>query len=64
MESFFALSQNSVLDRQSSKSRDDLTVAVNSWIETTCHRRRQRGPGRMNPIAFETETVRLTVMAA
>lgn len=59
MESFFALLQNNVLDRQSWKYREDLTVAVISWIETTYHRRRrQRGLGRMTPIELETATAR------
>lgn len=65
MESFFALLQNNVLDRQAWKTREDLTVAVISWIETTYHRRRrQRGLGRMTPIEFETAMVRQAAIAA
>ena len=65
MESIFALLQNNVLDRQFWKSREDLTVAVISWIETTYRRRgRQRGLGRMTPIESETATARHTAIAA
>jgi transposase InsO family protein len=65
MESFFALLQNNVLDRHTWKTREDLTVAIISWIETTYHRRRrQRGLGRMTPIEFETAMTHHTAIAA
>jgi putative transposase len=55
MESFFALLQNNVLDRQPWRTRDDLGLAIVTWIERTCHRRRrQRRLGRLTPIEFET----------
>jgi transposase InsO family protein len=55
MESFFALLQNNVLDRQRWRTRDDLRLAVVTWIERTYHRRRrQRRLGKLTPIEFET----------
>jgi putative transposase len=38
MESFFALLQKNVLDRQSWTSRHQLRLAIVSWIETSYHR--------------------------
>ncbi|WP_240948426.1 IS3 family transposase, partial [Planosporangium mesophilum] len=55
MESFFALLQNNVLDRQRWRTREDLRLAIVTWIERTYHRRRrQRRLGRLTPIEFET----------
>jgi putative transposase len=55
MESFFALLQNNVLDRQRWQTRDELRLAIVTWIERTYHRRRrQRRLGRLTPIEFET----------
>jgi putative transposase len=55
MESFFALLQKNVLDRQRWLDRDQLRLAIITWIERTYHRRRrQRGLGRMTPIEYET----------
>jgi transposase InsO family protein len=55
MESFFALLQKNVLDRQRRASREQLRLAIITWIERTCHRRRrQRGLGRLTPIDYET----------
>jgi transposase InsO family protein len=55
MESFFALLQNNVLDRQRWQTREDLRLAIVTWIERTYHRRRrQRRLGRLTPIEFET----------
>ncbi len=57
METFFALLQRNVLDRQRWTSREDLRLAIISWIEKTYHRRRrQRCLGRLTPIEFETLT--------
>lgn len=54
MESFFALLQKNVLDRQRWSSREELRVAIVIWIERTYHRRRrQRGLGRLTPIEYE-----------
>ena len=54
MESFFALLQNNVLDRQRWATREQLRLAIITWIEKTYHRRRrQRRLGRLTPIEFE-----------
>lgn len=55
MESFFALLQKNVLDRQRWPNREELRVAIVVWIERTYHRRRrQRGLGCLTPIEYET----------
>lgn len=53
MESFFALLQKNVLDRRSWTTRDQLRIAMVTWIERTHHRRQVR-LGRLTPIEFET----------
>lgn len=55
MESFFALLQKNVLDRQRWATRDELRLAIVTWIERTYHRRRRQAAlGRLTPIEFET----------
>jgi putative transposase len=55
MESFFALLQKNVLDRQRWATRQELRLAIITWIESTYHRRRrQRRLGRLTPIEYET----------
>jgi transposase InsO family protein len=55
MESFFALLQKNVLDRRRWSTREELRLAIVTWIETTYHRRRrQTRLGRLTPIEFET----------
>jgi transposase InsO family protein len=55
MESFFALLQKNVLDRQRWHSREELRLAIVTWIERTYHRRRRQARlGRLTPIEFET----------
>lgn len=54
MESFFALLQNNVRDRQRRRTREELRLAIMTWIERTYHRRRQQRLGRLTPIEFET----------
>jgi len=55
MESFFALLQKNVLDRQRWSTREDLRLSIVTWIEKTYHRRRrQRRLGRLTPVEFET----------
>jgi putative transposase len=55
MESFFALLQKNVLDRQRWASREQLKLEIITWIEKTYHRRRrQRGLGKLTPIEYET----------
>jgi transposase InsO family protein len=55
MESFFALLQKNVLDRQRWSTREQLRLAIIIWIERTYHRRRrQHRLGRLTPIEYET----------
>ncbi len=55
MESFFALLQKNVLDRRGWATRDELRIALVTWIERTYHRRRrQAGLGKLTPIEYET----------
>lgn len=55
IESFFALVQKNVLNRQRWLTREELRVAIVIWIERTYHRRRrQRRLGRLTPVEFET----------
>jgi transposase InsO family protein len=54
MESFFALLQKNVLNRQRWNTREELRLAIITWIEKTYHRRRrQRALGKLTPIEFE-----------
>jgi putative transposase len=54
MESFFALLQKNVLDRQRWESREQLQLAIVTWIEAKYHRkRRQRTLGKFTPVEFE-----------
>jgi transposase InsO family protein len=55
MESFFGLLQKNVLNKKRWATRDELRLAIITWIERTNHRRRrQTRLGRMTPIEFET----------
>jgi transposase InsO family protein len=55
MESFFSLLQKNILDRQRWLTRQDLRLAITTWIERTYHRRRrQRRLGKLTPIEYET----------
>ena len=54
MESFFSLLQKNVLDRRSWNTREELRIAIVSWIERTYHRRRRQAAlGRLTPIEYE-----------
>jgi putative transposase len=54
MESFFSLLQKNVLDRHIWVTREDLRIAIVTWIERTYHRRRRQATlGRLTPIEFE-----------
>jgi putative transposase len=55
MESFFSLLQKNVLNRRSWATREELRIAIVTWIERTYHRRRRQAVlGRLTPIEFET----------
>jgi putative transposase len=54
MESFFSLLQKNVLDRQPWRTREQLRIAIVTWIERTYHRRRRQATlGRLTPIEYE-----------
>lgn len=54
MESFFVLVQKNVLDRRRWVSRDQLRIAILTWIEGMCHRRRRKTrSGRLTPIEYK-----------
>ena len=54
MESFFALLQKNVLNTRRWDTREELRLAMVTWIETKYNRRRrQRGLGRLTPVEFE-----------
>ena len=54
-QSFFALLQKNVLDRRRWSTRQELRLAIVTWIERTYHRRRrQRALGTTRPVEFET----------
>ncbi|WP_162237547.1 IS3 family transposase [Arthrobacter sp. Leaf234] len=55
MELFFALLQKNVLNRKRWETRQELRLAIITWIERTYHRRtRQKALGELAPIEFET----------
>lgn len=65
MESFFALAQKNVLNRRTWDAREDLRIAIVTWIERTYHRRRrQKRLGRLAPIDFETIMTKQVPLAA
>ena len=54
MESFFSLLQKNVLDRRVWNTREELRIAIVTWIERTYHRRRRRAAlGRLTPVEYE-----------
>ncbi|WP_245822480.1 IS3 family transposase [Brachybacterium avium] len=55
MESFFSLLQKNVLDRKRWRTREELRIAIITWIERSYHRRRRQARlGRLTPIEYET----------
>ncbi|WP_156365505.1 IS3 family transposase, partial [Sciscionella sediminilitoris] len=54
MESFFSLLQKNVLNRRRWTTRDELRIAIVTWIERTYHRRRrQNALGKLTPTEYE-----------
>ena len=54
MESFFSLLQKNVLNRRRWDTRDQLRIAIVTWIERTYHRRRRQAAlGRLTPVEYE-----------
>lgn len=65
MESFFALLQKNVLYRRSWTTREQMRIAMVTWIERTRHRRcRQARLGRLMLIEFETVMNTTAALAA
>jgi putative transposase len=54
MESSFSLLQKNMLDTRRWEIREELRLAIVSWIETKYNRRRrQRALGKLTPVEFE-----------
>ncbi len=54
IESFFSLLQKNVLDTRRRETREELRLAIVTWIETKYNRRRrQRALGKLTPVEFE-----------
>lgn len=54
-----------VLDRRSWATREELRIAIVSWIEQTDHRRRRQAAlGRLTPVEFETVMTTPALQAA
>ena len=55
IESFFSLLQKNVLNRKIWTTRDELRLAIVTWIERTHYRRRRQARlGRLTPIEYES----------
>ena len=53
------------LNRRSWATRDELRIAIVTWIERTYHRRRRQARlGRLTPIEFETIMTKTLALAA
>ena len=65
MESFFSLLQKNVLNTRRWHTRDDLRIAIVTWIERTYHRRRRQAAlGRLTPTEYETIMTPPAILAA
>jgi transposase InsO family protein len=65
MESFFSLLQKNVLDRRQWATRQELRIAIVTWIERTYHRRRKQASlGRLTPVEYETVKTTPALQAA
>lgn len=65
MESFFNLLQKNVLNRKTWATRDELRLAIVTWIERTYHRRRRQARlGRLTPLEHETMMNKQIALAA
>ncbi len=65
MESFFALLQKNVLGTRSWETREELRIAIVTWIERTYHRRRRQDAlGRLTPVEYEVIMTPRTATAA
>jgi transposase InsO family protein len=65
MESFFALLQKNVLNTKRWDTREELRIAIVTWIERTYHRRRRQvALGRLTPVEYEAIMTPLNTEAA
>jgi transposase InsO family protein/transposase-like protein len=65
MESFFSLLQKNVLNRRSWDTRQELRIAIVTWIERTYHRRRRQATlGRLTPVEYELIMTTTAIQAA
>ena len=65
MESFLALLQKNVLDRQRWATRSELRLALITWIERTYHRRRRQPRlAWLTPVEYETMMTTTALQAA
>jgi transposase InsO family protein len=65
MESFFSLLQKNVLNTRTWATRQELRIAIVTWIERTYNRRRrQQRLGRLTPNEYETTMTPSTALAA
>jgi len=52
-ESFVALLQKNVLNKETWATREELLLATVTWIEATCHRRRRQDAlGGLTPVEY------------
>lgn len=65
MESFFALLQKNVLNTRRWDTREELRIAIVTWVERTYHRRRRQDAlGRLTPVEYEAIMTPLNTKAA
>jgi putative transposase len=65
MESFFALLQKNALNTKRWDTREELRIALVTWIERTYHRRRRQvSLGRLTPLEYEAIMTPLITEAA
>ncbi|CAN5617847.1 hypothetical protein BH10ACT10_BH10ACT10_09690 [soil metagenome] len=63
-ESFFRLLHKDVLNTKTWATREELRIAIVTWIKKTYHRRRRQDAlGRLTPIEFETTMATPAILA-
>jgi putative transposase len=64
-QSFSSLLQKNVRNRRAWNTREELRIAIVTWIERTYHRRRRQAAlGRLTPVEYELIITRAVVEAA
>ena len=56
IESFHSLLQKNVLDTRRWETKEELRLAIVTWIERKYHRQRRKRPREMTPVEFEALT--------